>query len=77
MVKTSARLTPRGNSQAVTLPKDVLEAAGLRQGDELVLSVREDGVIELRRAGPDEAALDAGFEWSLGRYGETYRDLAK
>jgi antitoxin component of MazEF toxin-antitoxin module len=77
MIKATARLTPRGNSQAVTLSRDVLDAAGLRQGDALSLLVRDDGVIELRRAVPDEAELDAAFDWSLGRYDETYRDLAK
>ncbi|WP_458441278.1 AbrB/MazE/SpoVT family DNA-binding domain-containing protein, partial [Pseudomonas aeruginosa] len=44
MIKTAVKLTPRGNSLAVTVPKDVLEASGLRQGDDLVLTVRDDGV---------------------------------
>jgi antitoxin component of MazEF toxin-antitoxin module len=72
----SSTLTPRGNSLAVTLPRDVIEAAGLAQGDELTLTVR-DGVIEIRHAAPAEAALNEAFEWSLGRYAQTYRDLAK
>jgi antitoxin component of MazEF toxin-antitoxin module len=72
----SSKLTPRGNSLAVTLPRDVIEAAGLAQGDELTLTVR-DGVIEIRHAAPAEAALNEAFEWSLGRYAQTYRDLAK
>jgi putative addiction module antidote len=77
MVKASAKLSPRGNSLAVTLPKDVLDASGLHQGDELSLLVRDDGVIEIRHAAPAEAELDAAFEWSLGRYPQTYADLAK
>lgn len=77
MLKANTKLTPRGNSQAVTIPKDVMDAAGLRLGDALVLTARDDGVIEVRRAEPDEAAMDAAFEWSLGRYDSTYRDLAK
>ncbi len=77
MLKTTAKLTPRGNSLAVTLPKEVVEAAGLRQGDALSLLARDDGVIEIRHAAPAEAELEAAFEWSLGRYPETYRDLAK
>lgn len=77
MMKNTAKLSPRGNSLAVTIPKDMLEAAGLSQGDELSLLVRDDGVIEIRHAAPGEAALDAAFEWSLERYPETYRDLAK
>ena len=77
MVKVTARLTPRGNSLAVTIPKEMLDATGLRQGDELSLLAREDGVIEISHAAPGEAELEEAFEWSLGRYPQTYTDLAK
>lgn len=77
MVKASAKLSPRGNSLAVTLPKEVLDAAGLKQGDDLSLLVREDGAIEITHAAPGEAELQEAFEWSLGRYAKTYEDLAK
>jgi len=77
MVKATAKLSPRGNSLAVTIPKDVLDAVGLRQGDDLSLVARDDGVIEIRHAAPAEVELDAAFEWSLGRYAKTYEDLAK
>lgn len=77
MVKATAKLTPRGNSLAVTIPKEAIEAAGLRQGDDLSLLVRDDGVIELAHAAPAEVELEAAFEWSLGRYPQTYTDLAK
>lgn len=62
MLKTSAKLSPRGNSLAVTIPKDILDATGLRQGDDLSLLARDDGVIEIRHAEPAEAGLDAAFE---------------
>jgi antitoxin component of MazEF toxin-antitoxin module len=75
-MNASSKLSPRGNSLAVTLPRDVIEAAGLAQGDELTLTVR-DGVVEIRHAAPAETALNEAFEWSLGRYAQTYRDLAK
>lgn len=77
MIKATTRLAPRGNSLAVTIPKEILDASGLRQGDELVLLARDDGVIEVRHAAPGDAALQEAFEWSLGRYGATYADLAK
>jgi antitoxin component of MazEF toxin-antitoxin module len=77
MIKSTAKLTPRGNSLAVTIPKDVLEATGFRQGDDLSLLARDDGVIEIHHAAPAEAELEAAFEWSLGRYAKTYEDLAK
>jgi putative addiction module antidote len=77
MVKASAKLSPRGNSLAVTLPKEVLDAAGLKQGDELSLLVRDDGAIEITHAAPGEDELEEAFEWSLGRFSKTYEDLAK
>jgi len=77
MVKASTKLTPRGNSLAVTLPRDVLDAAGLKQGDDVTIVSRDDGVIEIRHAAPAEVALEDAFEWSLGRFPQTYRDLAK
>jgi antitoxin component of MazEF toxin-antitoxin module len=49
MVKASTKLTPRGNSLAVTLPKDVLDAAGLKQGDDVTIVSRDDGVIGIRQ----------------------------
>ncbi len=77
MTKASAKLSPRGNSLAVTLPRDVVDAAGLKQGDDLSLLVREDGVIEVSHATPGEVDLDAAFEWSLGRFAQKNADLAQ
>jgi len=77
MIKATTKLTPRGNSLAVTIPKDVLDAAGLKQGDDLTLLARDDGVIEIRHAAPAEVALDEAFEWALGRYSQSFADLAK
>jgi antitoxin component of MazEF toxin-antitoxin module len=77
MLKATVKLSTRGNSLAVTIPKDMLDATGLRQGDDLSLLARDDGVIEISHAAPAEAELEAAFEWSLGRYPRTYADLAK
>ena len=77
MIKTKSKLMPRGNSLAVTLPKDILEAAGFQKGDELSLLARGDGILEISLAASGDADLEAAFEWSLGRYPETYKDLAK
>lgn len=77
MQKTIVKLTPRGNSLAVTIPKDMLDQLGLVQGDELSLLARDDGVMEISRVDPGEDALNDAFDWSLGRYAKTYRDLAK
>lgn len=77
MVRLTTKLTPRGNSQAVTIPREAMEAAGLKQGDTLALVVRDDGVMEIHRASTDDAALEQAFEWTLGRYGRTLKDLAQ
>ena len=77
MIKATAKLSTRGNSLAVTIPKDVLDATGFKLGDDLSLLARDDGVIEISHAAPAEAELEAAFEWSLGRYPKTYTDLAK
>jgi antitoxin component of MazEF toxin-antitoxin module len=77
MTSATTHLSPRGNSTAVTIPRDVMDAAGLRQGDPVIITARADGVVEVRHAEPAEAALERAFEWSLGRYPQTYADLAK
>jgi antitoxin component of MazEF toxin-antitoxin module len=77
MTSATTRLSPRGNSTAVTIPRDVMDAAGLRQGDPVTVTARDDGVVEVRHAAPAETALESAFAWSLGRYPQTYADLAK
>jgi antitoxin component of MazEF toxin-antitoxin module len=77
MIKSRTKLAPRGNSLAITIPRELLDATGLKQGDDVSLLSRDDGVIEIRHAAPDEPVLEDAFEWSIGRYGQTYKDLAK
>ncbi|MFO7588612.1 MAG: AbrB/MazE/SpoVT family DNA-binding domain-containing protein [Gemmatimonadota bacterium] len=40
----------------IVVPREAREALGLRAGDRLVISVRDDGVAELRRRVEDPAA---------------------
>lgn len=77
MLTRPSKVAARGRALAVTLPQTVLDAAGLKPGDGVSLVVRDDGVIEIRHAVPEEAQLEAAFEWSLGRYNQTYEDLSK
>lgn len=44
----SARISRWGNSSAVRLPKEVMEQAGLREGQRVEFGTRE-GVVEVRR----------------------------
>lgn len=75
MTSATAKLTPGGDPASVTIPREVMEAAGLGRDEAVTVTARADGVVEVRRVG--DAALDAAFEWSLDRYAQTYADLAK
>ena len=39
----------------IVVPREAREALGLRPGDRLVVSVRDDGVVEMRRRPEDPA----------------------
>lgn len=43
-----------GNSTVVTLPPVILSATGMDDGEELTVTARADGAIELQPAEPDE-----------------------
>ena len=45
-----AQMVKWGNSVAIRIPKPVLEAAKLREGDSLEIDVAGEGRVELRRA---------------------------
>ncbi|HZB87389.1 MAG TPA: AbrB/MazE/SpoVT family DNA-binding domain-containing protein [Terracidiphilus sp.] len=46
-----------GNSLAVRIPAEVAEKAGLKEGDEAVLALTPDNVIEIRRDERRQEAL--------------------
>lgn len=45
----------------IVVPREAREALGLRPGDRLVVSVRDDGVVEMRRRPEDPAAALEGI----------------
>jgi antitoxin component of MazEF toxin-antitoxin module len=72
----TTKLTKIGNSTSLTLPRDVLTAAGLQQGDEVDVNVR-NGRIEITKTGDTcNNAIDIGrrFAW---RYRRTMAILLK
>ena len=72
----TTKLTRIGNSTGLTLPRDVLTAAGLDRGDEVAVEVRE-GRIEIAKA--DDAynqAMDIGRRFAA-RYRRTMNILSK
>jgi len=75
MTSGNAKLIPGGDPVSVTIPPEVMEAAGLGRDEPVTVTARADGEVAVRRAG--DAALDAAFGWSFDRYEKTYADLAK
>ena len=54
-----------GNSLAVRLPKALVEALGLKAGDEVDLSPLPGGVIAVRRVAPGEEFLARMAEFNV------------
>ena len=52
------RIAKWGNSLAVRIPKDVVEALGLKEGDEVELKAGSAGVLQLSRDERRERALE-------------------
>ena len=70
------RLTRVGNSTSVTLPRDVLTAAGLQRGDEVEVDVR-DGRIEIAKTDDTyNRAMDVGRRFAA-RYHRAMDILSK
>ena len=73
-----ARLARQGNSTGLTLPREVLKAAGLTRGDSVTLSVDQtNSTITVRKS--DDAygrAMEAG-RIVAARYRRTLAALAK
>ncbi|HYH21246.1 MAG TPA: AbrB/MazE/SpoVT family DNA-binding domain-containing protein [Azospirillum sp.] len=71
-----AKLTKIGNSTGLTLPREVLAAAGLERGDEVAVEVR-DGRVEITKAEGDYAqAMEVGRRFNA-RYRRAMAILAK
>lgn len=73
---TRTRLVKQGNSTGLTLSREVLEAARLDRGAEVVVEASE-GRIVITPASSSHARAMAAFKRSLTRYGRTYALLAK
>jgi antitoxin component of MazEF toxin-antitoxin module len=71
-----ARLTRNGNSTTLTLSPDVLEAAGMARGDQVLVSAK-DGVITITRADSDHAEAIAHGRAFMARYDRMLAHLAR
>jgi antitoxin component of MazEF toxin-antitoxin module len=72
----TTKLTRIGNSTGLTLPRDLLTAAGLERGDEVALEVR-DGKIEIAKSSDAyNQAMNIGRAFSA-RYRKTMAILSR
>ncbi len=75
-MESISKLTRNGNSTTLTLSPDVLEAAGMARGDQVIVAAK-DGVITITRADSDHAeAMALGREF-MARYDRMLARLAK
>lgn len=75
-VAARARLARQGNSTGLTLSREVLDAAGLERGADVMVEAAH-GRIVITPAESAHAKAMAAFHRSLTRYGRTYAILAK
>ena len=63
-----------GNSSVVSLPREMLEQLGLREGADVSVEMdRVRGQIIIRRATPGLAGVDEGFAEQLNQFIDEYR----
>lgn len=75
---STTRLTRQGNSTGVTLSRELLNAAGLERGDEvLVVADQAAGTITIRRADDVYARAMAAGRGFAQRYRRTMAALAR
>ena len=74
---TRLKIRQIGNSQGVLLPKDLLGEANARLGDEMIATVKSNGVIELKPAGPAAEDLMKTARGIMAKRRKDLRAIAK
>lgn len=74
--KTTTKLTRIGNSTGLTLSRDVLQAAGLSRGDDVVVEAHGEQVV-ITKTDSDRAEVQRIGEHFMTRYARTLDALAK
>jgi len=72
----TTKLTKIGNSTGVTLPREVLSAAGLRRGDEVAVEVRDNRVEISKSEDPHNRAMEIGRKF-IRRYARAMDILSR
>jgi putative addiction module antidote len=74
---TRLKIRQIGNSQGVLLPKNLLGEANAQLGDEMIATVKSNGVIELKPAGPAAGDLMKAARGIMAGRRKVLRALAK
>lgn len=74
---TRLRIRQIGNSQGVLLPKDILGEANAQLGDDMIATVKANGVIELRPVRPGKDDMMTTARGIMTRRRKVLRALAK
>ena len=74
---TRLKIRQIGNSQGVLLPKDLLGQANAELGDDLIATVKPNGVIELKPAGPAPDDMMKTARGIMSKRSKVLRALAK
>ena len=74
-ITVTGAIRKQGNSSGVTLTRDLLEASGFAQGEEVLISARK-GLVEIRKVDGTYADCKVAYEWVKSRYRNTLRKLA-
>lgn len=76
--ETTTKLARHGNSTALPLGRELLRAAGLSQGDEVVVRAdRATGTLSVHKADTTYARAMAAGQRAMLRYRRTFELLAK
>lgn len=74
---TRLKIRQIGNAQGVPLPKALLGEASARLGDEMIATVKSNGVIELKPAGRTAEGLMKTARGIVAKRRKVIRALAK
>ncbi|MBW8351823.1 AbrB/MazE/SpoVT family DNA-binding domain-containing protein [Bacillus sp. IITD106] len=84
VVQMERKVTKIGNSLGLTLPQEVLEHMGIKQGDEVSFQLKKNGEISIKKSvhlnfdgleGIDQDFLD-GVKELFNNYDNTLKNLA-
>lgn len=77
MAVTIVKISRIGGSHGIVLPDEILDAAGVRPGEEIAVTVMESGIIQLAPQGSRVSEQVDKAREIARRYKTALRELAK